>query len=118
MDFYIGYDIGAISVNRVVIDSNKNIIDVLPYSRHYGEPVRLVAKDIEALAKRKDLGKISGIAFTGSGGKILASLLHADFINEIEAIITSIKYFYSDIKTVIEIGGQDSKFIDLGKSVV
>ncbi|MBE3036617.1 MAG: CoA activase, partial [Candidatus Atribacteria bacterium] len=102
-----------ISVNRVVIDTNKNIIDVLPYSRHYGEPVRLVAKDIEALAKRKDLGKISGIAFTGSGGKILASLLHADFINEIEAIITSIKYFYSDIKTVIEIGGQDSKFIDL-----
>ena len=113
MDFYIGYDIGAISVNRAVIDSNKNIIDVLPYSRHYGEPVRLVAKDIEALAKRKDLEKISGIAFTGSGGKILASLLHADFINEIEAIITSIKYFYSGIKTVIEIGGQDSKFIDL-----
>ncbi|MHB1375797.1 MAG: acyl-CoA dehydratase activase, partial [Candidatus Humimicrobiaceae bacterium] len=112
-DFYIGYDIGAISVNRAVIDSNKNIIDVLPYSRHYGEPVGLVVKDIEALAKRKDISKISGIAFTGSGGKIPASLLHADFINEIEAIITSIKYFYCDIKTVIEIGGQDSKFIDL-----
>jgi predicted CoA-substrate-specific enzyme activase len=113
VDFYIGYDIGAISVNRVVIDDDKNIIDVLPYTRHYGEPVRVVGKDIEALAKRKDISKISGIAFTGSGGKILASLLHADFINEIEAIITSIKYFYSDIKTVIEIGGQDSKFIDL-----
>lgn len=113
MDFYIGYDIGAISVNRVIIDGNKNIIDVLPYSRHYGEPVKLVAKDIEAQATRKDIGKISGVAFTGSGGKILAGLLHTDFINEIEAIITSIKYFYSDIKTVIEIGGQDSKFIDL-----
>ena len=113
MDFYIGYDIGAISVNRVVIDGSKNIIDVLPYSRHLGEPVRLVKKDIEELIKRKDISKISGISFTGSGGKILASLLHADFINEIEAIITSIKYFHSDIKTVIEIGGQDSKFIDL-----
>ena len=109
----IGYDIGAISVNRVILDGNRNVIDVLPYSRHFGEPIKLIADDIKLLSKKVSLGEISGISFTGSGGKNLANLLGPDFINEIEAIITSIKYFYSDIKTVIEIGGQDSKFIDL-----
>lgn len=113
LDKYIGYDIGAISVNRVILDSSKNIVDVLPYSRHYGEPVKLITKDIESLSKDSGLEKISGIVFTGSGGKNLSSLLGFNFINEIEAIITSIKFLYSNAKTVIEIGGQDSKFIDL-----
>ncbi len=113
LDKYIGYDIGAISVNRVILDSSKNIVDVLPYSRHYGEPVKLIIKDIESLSKDSGLEKISGIVFTGSGGKNLSSLLGFNFINEIEAIITSIKFLYSNAKTVIEIGGQDSKFIDL-----
>lgn len=117
MNIYIGYDIGAISVNRVIINSTSScsgqIVDVMPYSRHYGEPVKLILKDIEEILKKGRFQKISGIAFTGSGGKNLAGLLGASFINEIEAIITAIKFLYPHVNTVIEIGGQDSKFIDL-----
>ena len=40
----IGYDIGAISVNRVVIGEDEKIIDVMPYTRHYGEPLKLIIK--------------------------------------------------------------------------
>jgi activator of 2-hydroxyglutaryl-CoA dehydratase len=83
LDKYIGYDIGAISVNRVILDSSKNIIDVLPYSRHYGEPVKLITKDIESLSKNNGLEKVAGIVFTGSGGKNLSILLGFNFINEI-----------------------------------
>ena len=111
--YYLGYDIGAVSVNRAIIGKDLQVTDILPYSRHYGEPVKIIAADIENLLKDPGFKKISGISFTGSGGKNLSSLLGATFINEIEAIITAIKSLYPEIKTVIEIGGQDSKFIDL-----
>ncbi len=113
MERYIAYDIGAISVNRAIVDKNGRIIDVMPYTRHFGEPVKVIIKDIDSLIKGSDIKQVSGIAFTGAGGKNLSKLLDAPFINEIEAITTSVKSLYPDIKTVIEIGGQDSKFIDL-----
>ena len=51
--YYIGYDIGAISVNRAVVDEDLNISDVMPYSRHYGEPVKLIEKDMGNILKKQ-----------------------------------------------------------------
>ena len=113
MEKYISYDIGAISVNRAIVDRSGKIIDVMPYTRHHGEPVRAILDDIESLLKKEDFREVIGVAFTGAGGKNLSKLLETPFINEIEAITTAIKSLYPEIKTVIEIGGQDSKFIDL-----
>ena len=113
MRLYIGYDIGSISINRVIINEKKEIIEVLPYTRHFGEPVKSLKNDIELISKSMYRDKISGIGITGSGGKEIASIPGFEFVNEIEAIISSIKFLYHDAKTVIEIGGQDSKFIDL-----
>jgi activator of 2-hydroxyglutaryl-CoA dehydratase len=89
--YYLGYDIGAVSVNRAILDRDLQIISILPYLRHYGEPVKMIAEDIENLLKDARFKKISGISFTGSGGKNLSGLLGATFINEIEAIITAVK---------------------------
>jgi len=113
LDYYIGYDIGAISVNRAVINSNGDIVDAMPYTRHLGEPAKLIAADLKKLLEGNKYGQNAGIAFTGLGGKTLASVLGASFINEIEAITTAVKKLNPDVKSVIEIGGQDSKFIDL-----
>ena len=113
MGLYIGYDIGSISINRAIINEKKEIVEILPYTRHFGEPVKSVKKDIESMYKGGYKDRITGICFTGSGGKEIASLLGLNFINEIEAIVGAVKFLYQDAKTVIEIGGQDSKFIDL-----
>jgi len=110
---YIGYDIGSISVNRAIIDEKGKIVEVLPYARHLGEPTKLVKKDIKSIFESNNKNDIAGIGFTGSGGKEFASLLNAGFTNEIEAIVTAVKFLDPDVKTVVEIGGQDSKFIDL-----
>jgi len=110
----IGYDIGSISVNRVLIDQKDgSTIDVLKYSRHHGDPAKLIKEDLENIKDDLGIKEISGLSFTGSGGKGLAKVLNGDFVNEIEAINTSVGKLYKDINTVIEIGGQDSKFIDL-----
>ena len=49
MSLYIGYDVGSISVNRAVVDDKGKVISVLPYTRHLGDPVKLVADDLKSL---------------------------------------------------------------------
>lgn len=112
-ELYIGYDIGSISINRAIINAKKEIIEILPYTRHFGEPVKALKKDIILISGGAYKDKIRSISVTGSGGKEIASIMGFEFINEIEAIINSVKFLHPDAKTVIEIGGQDSKFIDL-----
>jgi len=113
MSLYVGYDIGSISVNRAVLDKEGKIISVLPYTRHHGDPVKIVMSDLKVLFEEFGEKNISGLCFTGSGGKELSTHLNIDFINEIEAMTTAIKKLVPEAVSIIEIGGQDSKFIDL-----
>ena len=81
MSLYIGYDIGSISVNRAVLDENEKIISTLHYTRHMGEPVKLVIDDLKSLHSKYG-EDITDICFTGSGAKELATRLGTGFTNE------------------------------------
>ncbi|MDZ7837049.1 MAG: hypothetical protein U5N58_03370 [Actinomycetota bacterium] len=52
MELYIGYDIGSVSVNRAVVDNNLKVVDVLEYTRHHGEPLQIIQKDLSRLLKK------------------------------------------------------------------
>ncbi len=58
---------------------------------------------------------ISGIAITGTGGKLATELIGGIFVNEIIAQATSACNLFPDAQTVMEIGGEDSKLIFLEK---
>ncbi len=113
MALYLGYDIGSISVNRAILDENGKVISVLPYTRHLGDPVKIVKADLEKIFDESGADNIAGICFTGSGGKDLAGHVKINFVNEIEALTGAAKKICPDTRSIIEIGGQDSKFIDL-----
>ncbi|MEE8324091.1 MAG: acyl-CoA dehydratase activase [Candidatus Humimicrobiaceae bacterium] len=113
MALYLGYDIGSISVNRAILDESGKIISVLPYTRHQGDPLKLVKTDLKKVFNESGEGDIIGICFTGSGGKDLAGHIGINFVNEIEAVTGAVKKICPDTSSIIEIGGQDSKFIDL-----
>jgi predicted CoA-substrate-specific enzyme activase len=113
MALYLGYDIGSISVNRAVLDENGKVISILPYTRHLGDPVKIVKADLEKVFNESGVASIAGICFTGSGGKDLAGHTKIDFVNEIEALTGATKKIYPETMSIIEIGGQDSKFIDI-----
>jgi predicted CoA-substrate-specific enzyme activase len=51
------------------------------------------------------------MAVTGIGGKLLARILGIPFVNEIVAQALATGKFYPSVRTVIEIGGEDSKLI-------
>ena len=56
-----------------------------------------------------------GIAITGTGGKLATELIGGIFVNEIIAQATSTGILYPEARTVIEIGGEDSKLDTSGK---
>ncbi|MEI6154090.1 MAG: acyl-CoA dehydratase activase, partial [Deltaproteobacteria bacterium] len=54
---------------------------------------------------------IDFIATTGIGAKTFASLIGASFVNEIVALSRGFGHLYPHVRSVIDIGGEDSKLI-------
>lgn len=116
---YLGIDIGSISTKGVIIDEKGEILKSL-YIWTEGNPVEAVKKLIHEL--REDLDPeivIKGIGTTGSARKLIGLLVGARTVkNEITAHAVGTRYFYPDVKTILEIGGQDSKIILLDHGVI
>ncbi|MCM8769263.1 MAG: acyl-CoA dehydratase activase [Candidatus Omnitrophica bacterium] len=110
MNWFLAYDIGAISVKRVLLKDGQPV-SLLPYTRHHGQPFRVILNDLEQLVTFCPV--VLGLGFTGCGGKYLAGLVQAEFVPEFEALVTGVKTLYPHARTVIEIGGEHSRFIDL-----
>ncbi len=116
---YLGIDIGSISTKGVIIDENNNIIKS-DYIETNGNPIQAVKKLIELLKKNLDKSiVIKGIGTTGSARKLIGLLLDANIVkNEITAHAVGTLNYYKDVKTILEIGGQDSKIIFLDKGII
>jgi predicted CoA-substrate-specific enzyme activase len=109
---FIGIDIGSTSTKAVIINRNKEIMGGF-YTTTGGEPIAAVQKLIRTINTTFD-GKalnILGVATTGSGRMIIKELFSADFvINEITAHAKAAVFLNPEVDTILEIGGQDSKF--------
>jgi len=116
---YLGVDIGSISTKGVIIDENYNIISSL-YIWTEGNPILAVKKLVNELkAKIPNDYVVKGIGTTGSARKLIGLLLDANVVkNEITAHAIGTLNFYPDVKTILEIGGQDSKIILLNNGII
>jgi predicted CoA-substrate-specific enzyme activase len=107
---FIGFDIGSVSLNTVLMDSNlNNVRDYYDYT--HGKPFEVLFSRLEELMIEIGPNQIKLIAFTGTGGKLASELTGGIFVNEIISQATSIGTLYPYAQTVIEIGGEDSKLI-------
>ncbi len=109
-DIYLGLDLGSISLNTVIIDKNENILENY-YDLCHGQPFLVLKKRMTDLLSRYDAGQFKQIAITGSGGKLASELIGGQFINEIIAQSKSVSKLYPETRTIIEMGGEDSKLI-------
>ena len=119
MEAYLGIDIGSISTKGVILDNDNNIL-ASTYLWTEGNPIKAVKKVLKDLETQisKDI-KIVGIGTTGSARKLIGTMLGATSIkNEITAHAIGTLSKYPDIKTILEIGGQDSKIIILDNGIV
>lgn len=107
---FIGIDIGSVSLKAVVVNENKQVLES-HYIRTHGQPVDTSIRVLTDLFSRHPRGEVVGMAATGSGGKLLAEVLGITFVNEVVAQSKATATFHPEVRTVIEIGGQDSKFM-------
>lgn len=116
--YYLGIDVGSVSTNLVLMDENINIVEKI-YLRTKGNPINAVQEVLEELRKKHKDIEIDGVGTTGSGRHIAATIIGADVVkNEITAHAVSVLEEDRDVKTILEIGGQDSKIIILRNGVV
>lgn len=116
---YLGIDVGSVSTNIVVID-NYNEVKHKLYIRTQGEPIKAIQKGLKKIHEEisEDL-TIMGVGTTGSARNLTALIVGADVVkNEITTHAVAASTLVPDAKTVIEIGGQDSKIIILRNGVV
>jgi len=116
---YLGVDVGSISTNVVVSDSQNNVL-AKAYLMTAGRPLEAVKKGLQMVVE--EIGErveIKGAATTGSGRYLTGDFIGADIvINEITAQATGAAIVNPAVDTIFEIGGQDSKFIALKDGVV
>jgi len=122
MKTYLGIDVGSISTKFVLIDEKKQILFSF-YFRTEGNPIKAVQKGLKDLnnqtSKHNPAIEIAGVGTTGSARYLTGVITGADLIkNEITAHAKGVSHFVPGVKTVIEIGGQDSKVIILENGVV
>ena len=118
-DCFIGIDAGSTTTKLVLIDREGNLLYSL-YGSNEGNPLNSVMnmlKKLYAELPEKAVIRYSGV--TGYGEKLIQTALNVD-LNEIETIAhyTAAKQFQPDVTSIVDIGGQDMKYIKMKNGVI
>lgn len=116
---YLGIDVGSVSTNIIILDEGHSVLDS-QYIRTQGKPVEAIKYGLSQIKNRwHDDIKIIGAGTTGSGRQLGGKMVGSDVTkNEITAHGVAALHYMSDVKTIIEIGGQDSKIILLRDGII
>ena len=118
-DCFIGIDAGSTTTKLVLTDNEDNLLYSL-YANNEGNPLKSVMKmlkELYSVLPKKPKIRFSGV--TGYGEKLIQTALNVD-LNEIETIAhyTAAKKFQPDVTSIVDIGGQDMKYIRLKNGAI
>lgn len=118
MEAYLGIDVGSVSTNVVVVSEDGMVKDDL-YIRTQGRPIEAVQKGLKAIREKNADLVVKGVGTTGSARHLTGVVVGADSVkNEITAHAVAAMHIVPDVRTVLEIGGQDSKIIIIRDGIV
>lgn len=109
-ELYLGIDVGSVTVKVVVLNHRGELLKDY-YLRSHGAPLSTVVSVLDDLFKWLPPEKVVGLGTAGSGGELFAEVLGGAHMNELIAQVEAINLFHPQARTVIEIGGQDSKLL-------
>jgi predicted CoA-substrate-specific enzyme activase len=114
---YLGLDVGSVSTDVVAIDSSYRII-AADYRYTAGAPIAATATALSSVL-RPLCAEVAGVGVTGSGRNLIGSVVGADERRtEILAFFRGATHLHPTCRTLIEIGGQDSKIIVVREGMV
>jgi predicted CoA-substrate-specific enzyme activase len=111
---FLGLDLGSISLNCIITNEKGEVL-FSHYQRTSGQPIRKTLELLEAIDTSLGNIRITGAVVTGSGKELIAEPAGIATVNEIMAHATAAWQAYPNIASVFEIGGQDSKYITIGR---
>ena len=112
MEAYLGIDVGSVTTKFAVLDKQDGLIATL-YLPTQGKPIEMVQQGLRQIKDQlPEKVRISGVATTGSARYLAGVIVGADLVkNEITSHAVATLHYTPQVKTIIEIGGQDSKII-------
>ncbi len=119
-EIYLGVDVGSVSTNFVALDSEGDVL-ISKYLRTRGRPIEAIQTGLREIGKALEgqAVTVAGVGATGSARTLTGVIVGADIVkNEITAHAVAASSQVEDVRTVLEIGGQDSKIIILRNGVV
>jgi len=108
-DYFLGFDIGSTTAKLALIDSENKLI-FSKYERHntkINETTILLFQELSKFIGEKSFQ----LCITGSAGIGISERLGIPFVQEVIASTEAVNAFYPNAKTLIDIGGEDSKMI-------
>ena len=118
-DCFIGIDAGSTTSKIVLIDEEANLL-YSSYKNNEGKPLQTVIgmlKELYSVLPKKAVIRYAGS--TGYGEKLIQTALNLE-IGEIETIAhyTAAKKFMPNATSIVDIGGQDMKYIKIKNGAV
>ncbi|SYZ73346.1 putative CoA enzyme activase [Candidatus Zixiibacteriota bacterium] len=107
----IGIDIGSVSVKAAVLNADKEVVKTA-YRRFHGRPYQTL-KELLDTEFSYYLDSPARLGMTGIGGKTGIGILGGLFFGEIAALAAANFHLLPQVRTAIEMGGEDSKFLQL-----
>jgi len=112
---HLGIDIGSVSCKLALLDDARSI-QYTCYQRTNGRPLEIAYSLLSDLFRQISPDRIATLVGTGSAGRTLCHILGIDFVNELICQSAAVSHLCPHVRSVIEMGGQDSKIIFLRDS--
>ncbi len=138
--FYFGIDVGSVSIKICLISHQKNLsviqqvreanpilfktefntsifedtpvsLLVSKYQRTKGEPLQATLNLLSYFVEKLPAESEIKISATGAGGKLVAQVLNIPYQNEFQAIAAGSGALHPEVCTILEMGGDSSKYI-------
>lgn len=118
-DVYLGVDVGSVTTKFVLIDQEKTILSSC-YLKTSGDPIEAIKDGLRSIqAHFPQNAQVRSVGTTGSARHLAGVVVGADIVkNEITAHAVAAITRVPEVRTVFEIGGQDSKLIIIRDGVV
>ena len=118
-DCFVGIDAGS-TTSKIVLTDREGALLYSAYKSNEGKPLESVIemlKELYSVLPKEAVIRYSGV--TGYGEKLIQTALNVD-LNEIETIAhyTAAKKFEPKVTSIVDIGGQDMKYIKLKNNTI
>jgi predicted CoA-substrate-specific enzyme activase len=119
MEIYLGIDVGSVTTKMAALDADDNLVAHV-YLPTRGKPIEMVQEGLVRIHEMLPEGaEVRGTGTTGSARYLAGVIVNADLVkNEITSHATAAIHYMPEVRTILEIGGQDSKIIIINDGVV